>query len=64
MSPSLIMLIAGALVVPVCALWALRWAARHGELSMPERAALLPFDEEEPVGHGTDLILNRGAAER
>jgi len=64
MTPSSFMLIAGALVVPVAALWALHWAIRHGELSMPERAALLPFDEEEPVGHGTDLILNRGAAER
>jgi hypothetical protein len=54
-------LFGSVLVVPLGALWALRWAARHGELGAPERAALLPFDEEEPVGQSTDQILNHRA---
>lgn len=53
-------LFGSVLVVPVAALWALRWAARHGEFRLGERAALLPFDDEEPVGQPTDQILNRG----
>ena len=52
-------LFGSALVVPLAALWALRWAARHGEFRLGERAALLPFDDEEPVGQPTDQILNR-----
>jgi hypothetical protein len=49
--------------VPGVALVALRWASHRGELNLPERAALLPFDEEEPVGRATDQILNRQSAE-
>lgn len=56
-----IILLAGVLAVPLAALWALRWAAAHGELRQGERAALLPFDDEEPVGTATDQILNRPA---
>ena len=58
--PGLILL-AGVLAVPLAALWALRWASRQGEVGHAERAALLPFDEEEPVGKSTDQILNRPA---
>ena len=56
-----IILLAGVLAVPLAALWALRWASRQGELGHADRAALLPFDEEEPVGKSTDQILNRPA---
>lgn len=58
-----ILMIGGVVAVPGAALIALRWASSHGELSLPERAALLPFDEEEPVGRATDQILNRQSAE-
>jgi hypothetical protein len=58
-----ILMIGGVLAVPGVALVALRWASHRGELNLPERAALLPFDEEEPVGMATDQILNRQSAE-
>lgn len=46
------------LVVPAIGLWALWWAGRSGEFSRLDRAALLPFDDEEPAGAPTDQILN------
>ena len=36
------------------ALLALRWALQNGQLRHNEKAALLVFDEEEPVGEVTD----------
>lgn len=52
-------LLGSVLVVPAVGLWALHWAGRSGQFSHPERNALLPFSEEEPVGNATDLILRR-----
>ncbi|MBX3733266.1 MAG: cbb3-type cytochrome oxidase assembly protein CcoS [Verrucomicrobiae bacterium] len=52
-------LIGSSLMFPAVALWALWWAGRNGELSHLDRAALLPFDEQEPVGRMTDVVLNR-----
>ena len=62
MTVMLILMLTGSVAVPAAALWAFGWALGHGEFRMPERAALLPFDEEEPVGRDTDMILNQGAA--
>ena len=64
MTPMFLLMLAGSMAVPAVALWALRWAVRHGEFVMQERAALLPFDEEEPVGRATDIILNQRTANR
>lgn len=60
MTAMYLLMLAGSMVVPCVALAALRWALRHGEFRLQERAALLPFSEEEPVGRGTDMILNQG----
>ena len=54
-----ILMIGGVVAVPAVGLWALHWASRNGEFRLVDRASLLPFDDEEPVGHPTDLILNR-----
>ncbi|MFM7100128.1 MAG: cbb3-type cytochrome oxidase assembly protein CcoS [Verrucomicrobiota bacterium] len=54
-----ILLLGSVLVVPAAGLWALHWAGRSGQFRHPERDALLPFSEEEPVGRATDLILRR-----
>lgn len=56
------LMIVGVIAVPGGALCALYWASRQGEFRLARRAALLPFDDEEPVGRPTDQILNRGAA--
>ncbi|MFO1458379.1 MAG: cbb3-type cytochrome oxidase assembly protein CcoS [Verrucomicrobiota bacterium] len=55
-------LIGSSLVFPAVALWALGWAGRNGQLSHSDKAALLPFDEQEPVGRMTDVVLNRPRA--
>lgn len=52
-------LIGSSLMFPAVALWALWWAARNGQLAHSDKAALLPFDEQEPVGRMTDVVLNR-----
>lgn len=59
MSPIGILLLFGAMAVPVVALVGLRWAARNGQFQNGDRDALLPFDHEEPVDRATDQILNR-----
>jgi len=64
MTVMLFLMLTGSVAVPAVALWALRWALGHGEFRMPERAALLPFDEEEPVGRSTDMILNPRTVQR
>lgn len=64
MTPMFLLMAAGSLAVPAVALWALRWAVGHGEFQMQERAALLPFDEAEPVGEATDIILNQRTSKR
>lgn len=46
------------LIVPAVGLWALWWAGGNGEFARLDRAALLPFDDEEPAGTPTDQILN------
>ena len=51
-------LLGSILVVPAVGLFALHWAGRQGEFARLDRAALLPFDEEEPVGRPTDQTLN------
>jgi hypothetical protein len=38
------------------ALLALRWALQDGQLRNGEKAALLVFDEEEPLGEVTDAF--------
>jgi cbb3-type cytochrome oxidase maturation protein len=38
------------------ALLALRWALRTGQLRDSKKAALIIFDEDEPVGQMTDLF--------
>ncbi|MBN8248963.1 MAG: cbb3-type cytochrome oxidase assembly protein [Verrucomicrobia bacterium] len=55
-------LIGSSLVFPAVALWALWWAGRHGQLTHADKASLLPFDEQEPVGRMTDVVLNRPKA--
>lgn len=50
-------LFGSVLILPAAALLALRWAGRTGQLAHAERAALLPFDEAEPVGLMTDKTL-------
>jgi nitrogen fixation-related uncharacterized protein len=52
-------LIASSVAFPAVALYALWWAGRDGQLRHQDRAALLPFDEQEPVGQMTDVVLNR-----
>ncbi len=55
-------LIGSSLVFPAVALWALWWAGRHGQLTHSAKASLLPFDDREPVGRMTDVVLNRSSA--
>lgn len=55
-------LIGSSLVFPAVALWALWWAGRNGQLTHSDKASLLPFDEQEPVGVMTDVVLNRSSA--
>ena len=52
-------LIGSSLAFPAVALYALWWAGREGQLRHNDKAALLPFDEEEPLGQMTDVVLNR-----
>ena len=52
-------LIGSSLAFPAVALYALWWAGREGQLRHHDKAALLPFDEEEPLGQMTDVVLNR-----
>jgi predicted deacylase len=59
-----LILLGSVVVVPAVALWSLHWASRTGEFRLLNRAALLPFDDEEPVGQATDQILNRGGDRR
>jgi len=62
MSPIGILLLFGAMAVPVVALACLRWAAKNDQLRSGDRSALLPFDVEEPLNRATDQILNRKSA--
>lgn len=55
-------LIGSSVAFPAVALYALWWAGREGQLRHQDRAALLPFDEQEPVGQMTDVVLNRPRA--
>jgi len=55
-------LFGSALLFPAVVLWALRWAGRNGEFKHTDRSALLPFDESEPLGEMTDVVLNRDQA--
>jgi nitrogen fixation-related uncharacterized protein len=59
MSLVAMVLLVSVMAVPAVALWALVWAGRTGQLFHGDRAALLPFDEDEPVGEPTDMVLNR-----
>jgi len=52
-------LIGSSLVFPAVALYALWWAGRNGQLTHSDKASLLPFTEQEPVGQMTDVVLNR-----
>lgn len=52
-------LLVSVLIVPLTALYALYWAGRNGQWMFQDKAALLPFDEEEPVNEPTDQILNQ-----
>lgn len=55
-------LIGSSIAFPVVALWALWWAVHEGQLRHADKASLLPFDEQEPVGRMTDVVLNRPSA--
>jgi len=50
-------LLGSVVLLPAAALWAMRWATATGQFRCPNKAALLPFDESEPVGVATDQIL-------
>ena len=52
----IIILIGSFVLLTGSALLALRWALRTGQLRNSEKAALLVFDEEEPVGEMTDYF--------
>ncbi|HRI16175.1 MAG TPA: hypothetical protein PLX89_24530 [Verrucomicrobiota bacterium] len=52
-------LIGSSLAFPAVSLYALWWANRQGQLSHATKASLLPFDDTEPVGEMTDVVLNR-----
>ena len=52
-----LILLGSILLLPAAALLSLRWASGSGQLGRMDRAALLPFDEDEPVGRATDQIL-------
>lgn len=52
-----LILLGSVLLLPAVALLCLRWARRSGQLAGMDRAALLPFDGEEPLGQPTDQIL-------
>lgn len=54
-------LIGSSLAFPAVALYALWWAGREGQLRHNDKGALLPFDEEEPLGQMTDVVLNRSS---
>ncbi len=56
-------LLISVLVVPTTALFALFWAGRTGQWNFQDKAALLPFDDEEPVNQPTDQILNQQGKE-
>jgi nitrogen fixation-related uncharacterized protein len=55
-------LIGSSVAFPAVALYALWWAGREGQLRHSDKAALLPFDDQEPVGQMTDIVLNRNSA--
>ncbi len=56
--PVIILILLGSvLLLPAAALLSLRWATRSGQFTLMNRAALLPFDDEEPIGQATDQIL-------
>jgi hypothetical protein len=46
----------GFVFLTATALLALRWAIKNGEFRNTSKAALLVFDEEEPVGKMTDFF--------
>ena len=50
-------LLGSVVLLPAAGLLALRWATSTGQFRYPDKAALLPFDEVEPVGMETDCIL-------
>ena len=50
-------LLGSVVLLPAAGLLALRWATSTGQLRCPDKAALLPFDEVDPVGMETDCIL-------
>jgi len=52
-----LILLGSVVLLPAAALWAMRWATATGQFRCPNKAALLPFDESEPVGVATDQIL-------
>jgi cbb3-type cytochrome oxidase maturation protein len=54
MSVVWILFVSSVIVLPAAALWALRWAVRHGEFKDLQKTALSIFDDEEPVGRMTD----------
>lgn len=54
MSAYAIIVVSSFVFLTGSALLALRWALRNGQFEHAERAALLIFNEEEPVGELTD----------
>jgi hypothetical protein len=52
-----LILLGSAFLLPAAGLIALRWAGREGQLGRFDKAALLPFEETEPVGLETDRVL-------
>ena len=59
MSAYAIILVSSFVFLTGSALVALRWALRNGQFEHAERAALLIFSEEEPVGQLSDRFPGR-----
>lgn len=63
MSAYAIILVSSFVFLTGSALLALRWALRNGQFEHADRAALLIFSEEEPVGELTDHFPSRSGQE-
>jgi hypothetical protein len=55
-----VLIVSGFVFLTSTALLALNWAIRRGEFRNLSKAALLIFDEEEPVGKMTDFFPGHG----
>jgi len=56
-------LLGSVVLLPAAALLALRWAATTGQFRCTDKAALLPFDDVEPVGFELTAFWEETAVE-